>query len=220
MQTFKEYWLDDLKATVKRRTIYSKEYEHAAKALYDAMKGKNLRKKGILGHAWDIAKRYAHVEARELEKYFREKYGITEPRPASITEARRGARFYSQCELYTMRDIKNLERKFDQKFSDFDIDFRFTKHFADRVSDNRNDPCITLEEIENLFNRLLISKKMGRKLFSRWKDLEFVLNDVRTDINIPFAIEYDEKNDNFVAIAKTIMRKKDFKSKDAPIIKT
>ena len=42
--------------------------------------------------------------------------------------------------------------------------------------------------------------------------MEVVLNDVNSNINIPFAVQYDEKNDEFDVVAKTIMRKKNFKS--------
>lgn len=122
-----------------------------------------------------------------------------------------------RCDLITLSDIKKFEQEFDKKFADFDIDFRFTKHFADRMSDDRNKPCIELKELEELFNRIYLSKKAGRKIFSRWKDLEIVLNDVKNNINIPFAIEYDKKNDKFIVVAKTIMRKKGFKSSNPTV---
>jgi hypothetical protein len=122
-----------------------------------------------------------------------------------------------KCDIVTFSDIKRLEKEFDKKFDDFDIDFKFTRHFADRMSDDRNKPCIDIKEIESLFNKIHLSKRMGRKVFSRWKDLEIVLNDVKTNINIPFAIEYDERNDKFNVIAKTIMRKRDFKSQNPKV---
>lgn len=122
-----------------------------------------------------------------------------------------------KCDIVTFADIKNLEKEFDKKFANFDIDFKFTRHFADRMSDDRNKPCIDLKEIEALFNKVHMAKRMGRKVFSRWKDLEMVLNDVKTNINIPFAIEYDEKQDKFIVIAKTIMRKRDFKSQNPKV---
>jgi hypothetical protein len=134
-------------------------------------------------------------------------------RPSSSTAADRG-----RCDLITFRDIQELEKEFDKRFAPFDIDFRFTRHFADRASDERNKPCITLDELKALFNRIYMSRKQGRKIFSRWPDMEIVLKDVKDNINIPFAIEYDKNNDEFDVIAKTIMRKKDFKS-SGPIVK-
>lgn len=124
----------------------------------------------------------------------------------------------SDCELITFSDIKELERMFSRRFDEFDIDFKFTRHFSDRASDDRNKPCITLDELKALFNRLYLSRKQGRKIFSRWPDMEIVLKDVKNNLNIPFAIEYDKRNNEFDVIAKTIMRKKNFKS-SGPIVK-
>lgn len=123
-----------------------------------------------------------------------------------------------KCEMISYNDIKELEKVFSKKFDDFDIDFRFTRHFSDRVSDDRNNPCITTKELKSLFNRLYMSKRQGRNIFSRWPDMEIVMKDVRNNINIPFAIEYDKSTDEFEVIAKTIMRKKNFKS-SGPIVK-
>lgn len=122
------------------------------------------------------------------------------------------------CDLITFNDIRELEKEFDKKFAQFSIDFRFTRHFADRASDSRNKPCITFQELKDLFNRIYMNRKQGRKIFSRWPDMEVVLKDVRNNVNIPFAIEYDKSKDEFDVIAKTIMRKKDFKT-SGPIIK-
>lgn len=122
------------------------------------------------------------------------------------------------CIAISYNDIKELEREFDKKFEPFDIDFRFTRHFSDRASHPRNKPCITLDELRELFNRIYMGRKQGRKIFSRWADMDIVLKDVRNNINIPFAIEYDAQNDEFDVIAKTIMRKKDFKT-SGPIVK-
>jgi len=134
-------------------------------------------------------------------------------RSSSSTATDRGS-----CDFITFRDIQELEKEFDKRFAPFDIDFRFTRHFADRASDERNKPCITLDELKALFNRIYMSRKQGRKIFSRWPDMEIVLKDVKDNINIPFAIEYDKNNDEFDVIAKTIMRKKDFKS-SGPVVK-
>lgn len=123
-----------------------------------------------------------------------------------------------KCEMISYNDIKELEKVFSKKFDDFDIDFRFTRHFSDRVSDDRNNPCITTKELKSLFNRLYMSKRQGRNIFSRWPDMEIVMKDVRNNINIPFSIEYNKSTDEFEVIAKTIMRKKNFKS-SGPVVK-
>jgi hypothetical protein len=121
-------------------------------------------------------------------------------------------------EMITFRDIQELEKEFDKRFDEYDIDFRFTRHFADRASDSRNKPRITIQELKDLFNRIYMNRRQGRKIFSRWPDMEIVLKDVRNNVNIPFAIEYDKRNDEFDVIAKTVMRKKNFKSQ-SPTVK-
>ena len=41
---------------------------------------------------------------------------------------------------------------------------------------------------------------------------EAVMKDLQTDINLPFALQYDKDNNELDLIAKTVMRKKDFKT--------
>ena len=39
-----------------------------------------------------------------------------------------------------------------------------------------------------------------------------VINDMKTDINMPFVLAYDDRNKELDLVAKTIMRKRDFKT--------
>ena len=41
----------------------------------------------------------------------------------------------AQCDLIGMKQIQQFEKVVDQLFKKFDIDFKFTRHFADRMSD-------------------------------------------------------------------------------------
>jgi hypothetical protein len=41
---------------------------------------------------------------------------------------------------------------------------------------------------------------------------EAVIKDMQSDLNIPVAVEYDSKNDEFDIVMKTIMRKKNFRT--------
>jgi hypothetical protein len=41
---------------------------------------------------------------------------------------------------------------------------------------------------------------------------EAVIKDMQSDLNIPVVVKYDQKNDEFDVVAKTIMRKKNFKT--------
>ena len=114
-----------------------------------------------------------------------------------------------QCQLVGMKQIKEFEKIVDKLFEKFGIDFKFTKHFADRMGDERNNPCISLKELAEFIKK--VYAKQGKSL----KDIagtEAVLKDVQRDLNLPVAVTYDRKNDEFDVVMKTIMRKKNFRT--------
>lgn len=122
-------------------------------------------------------------------------------------------------DLITFSQVKSFEKVVDSLFKKYGIDFNFTKHFAERISDSRNTPAITLEELAGMFKKIYSTvKTTGNKTLSKFGDVEAVLKDLQTDINIPVAIEYDRSRDDLTVAAKTIMRKKMFKTPD-PVIK-
>ena len=43
-------------------------------------------------------------------------------------------------------------------------------------------------------------------------DAEAVMKDMRTDVNVPFALQWDKDNQELDLVSKTVMRKQDFKS--------
>jgi hypothetical protein len=51
-------------------------------------------------------------------------------------------------------------------------------------------------------------KRYGKKIAQLGPDAEAVLNDMQTDVNMPFVLKWDGKELDLVA--KTVMRKKDF----------
>lgn len=115
------------------------------------------------------------------------------------------------CDLVGMKQIKAFEKFVDNMFKKFNIDFNFTRHFGDRMGDDRNEPCISLKELADFIKK--IYKRQGKSI----KDVagaEAVIKDMQTDLNIPVAVKYDQKNDEFDVVMKTIMRKKNFKSPD------
>ena len=124
----------------------------------------------------------------------------------------------NQCVIVTQAEMKKFETIVDQLFKKFGVNFDFTKHFRERMSDSRNDPCIKLKEVGQLISKIYKEKVKGKTILSNKKDLEAVLKDVNTNINIPVAIEYDDRKDELRVAAKTIMRKKNFHSPD-PVIK-
>lgn len=111
----------------------------------------------------------------------------------------------------TRQQLQAIEKFGDRLLKEFGIDIEFTKHFADRMNDERNMPRIAPTELTDLF--LKIADRKGARIRQR-RDGEAVLHDIQKDLNIPVAIKYDRKNDEFDVVHKTVMRKKGFKSKD------
>lgn len=113
-------------------------------------------------------------------------------------------------ELLTKHEINSLEKIADEWFEDYGIDVEFTKHFIERVNDPRNGKPISYEELENIFTQS--AEKYGLKLSELPDNYQAVLFKLRNDINIPFVLNYDDKNDEIDLVAKTIMRKKNFQT--------
>lgn len=103
--------------------------------------------------------------------------------------------------------IQSVEDYADKELAPLDIEF--TKHFFDRLIDPRNIKPITSAELIGFFKRLSRKKVQLIDFLKKYK--EIVAVDNRTNINIPLVQQANS------AIAKTIMRKKDFKTPDPKI---
>ena len=108
----------------------------------------------------------------------------------------------------TKSDLDAIEKYADKLFAKVGIDVEFTRHFLDRVNDERNKKQITSAELTRLFKQTF--SKHGKKIPSMGPDAEAVIKDMKTDINMPFVLNY--KNGELELVAKTIMRKKNFKT--------
>lgn len=108
----------------------------------------------------------------------------------------------------TKSDLDAVEKYADKIFAKVGIDVEFTRHFLDRVNDERNKKQITSAELTRLFKQTYA--KHGKKIPSMGPDAEAVIKDMRTDINMPFVLNF--KNGELELVAKTIMRKKNFKT--------
>jgi uncharacterized membrane protein YgcG len=107
-------------------------------------------------------------------------------------------------------DIDQLEKYADRLFGAVGIDVEFTRHFLDRVNDARNKVQITPSELTRLFRQSY--KKFGKRIAKLGPDAEAVITDMKTDINMPFVLNL--KGGELELIAKTVMRKKDFKTQN------
>jgi Zn-dependent peptidase ImmA (M78 family) len=105
--------------------------------------------------------------------------------------------------------MANIERYADSQLAPADIEFAIP-HFFDRLNDPRNGKEITDAELTGFFKRLSKHKKDFLEFLKKYK--EIVVKDKRNNLNIPFI-----KSANKV-IAKTIMRKSDFKTYDYTLV--
>lgn len=102
-------------------------------------------------------------------------------------------------------DIDKVEKYADKVMDPIDVEF--TKHFYDQLTRAEHSKEITDAELIGFFKRLAKKKKDFDK-FKQDYD-QFVAKDNRSQINIPFKNKVDQ------IIAKTIMRKDDFKTSNA-----
>jgi hypothetical protein len=112
----------------------------------------------------------------------------------------------------TKQELDKVEKFADELFSKLNIDINFTKHFFDRLNDRRNGASITSAELISLFQKTF--KRHGEKIAGLGANIEKVLNDLATQLNVPFVMKLDRKNNTIDFVAKTIMRNKNFKTPD------
>jgi len=102
-------------------------------------------------------------------------------------------------------DMDKVEKYADSQLSPEDVVLgKETDHFFQRLNDPRNGKEISPAELTGFFKRLAKNKKKFLEFVKQYN--EFVVKDKRTGINIPFMVQANK------LIAKTIMRKDDFKS--------
>ena len=129
------------------------------------------------------------------------KYSVTQNIPESIQKV----------------DVAQLEKFADRLFGKVGIDVEFTRHFMDRVNDVRNQKPITMSELTRLFKQEY--KRWGKPIAQMGPNSQAVMKDLQTNINLPFVLQWDDKNNELDLIAKTVMRKQDFKTpnKEFPV---
>lgn len=112
--------------------------------------------------------------------------------------------------------LKKLEMYLDKLFATLRIDIEFTRHFLDRVNDERNVRQITIQELAKLFRDAY--SKYGKKIAQMGPDAQAVIKDMATDINVPFVLNWDPRRQELDLVAKTVMRKKNFQTPNPELV--
>lgn len=105
-------------------------------------------------------------------------------------------------EILSKSDLDSIESFADKKLSPEDVEF--SKHFFDRVNDPRNQKDISDAELIGFFKRLQKKKKQFIDFLNKYQEVS--VSDSSTNINIPFIKRVND------ILAKTVMRKKDWKT--------
>ena len=109
----------------------------------------------------------------------------------------------------TPQVLNQIEAYADRLFAKLGIDVEFTKHFHDRLNDERNRKPITSAELIRLFRE--VYHKHGKRIAKLPDEAQAVMKDMQTDINMPFVIDVNNKGE-LELIGKTIMRKPNFRT--------
>lgn len=106
--------------------------------------------------------------------------------------------------------LNQVEIFADRLWSKLGIDVAFTRHFIERLNDERNGKPISAAELIKLLKKEY--EVYGKAISALDGDAEAILKDLTTQLNLPFVIK--DTNQGKTLVAKTIMRKPDFHSPD------
>lgn len=208
--------------------LYKTQYDHALKTLKDLIARKKKDTTGPKGsmrhdvgyYAAQIARSYPNVDSKLLAGMLKEDGGAGDRGTEKVTKRYKkdtpGETVSESVddlfeehfkEEVTQKQLNDLERFADRLLDKFGIDVEFTKHFADRMNDDRNKPAISIAELQRVFKKIAKNKA---KNIRQNPDIEAVLKDIQADLNLPIVINYDSEKDEYEVINKTIMRKKNF----------
>jgi hypothetical protein len=85
-------------------------------------------------------------------------------------------------------------------------------HFLERVNDSRNGKQVSFCELQKIF--IEVFHKYGQMIAQKHPNFEAVMTDLHTKLNVPFMLKLDPRTKKLELVAKTVMRKADFKSPD------
>lgn len=120
-------------------------------------------------------------------------------------------RFY---EFLSNRDLHTIEDIAERAWKHLGVDIEFTKHFIERANDPRNGTEITAVELAQLFVKEY--NQHGKQIAELPPNSEIIMTDLLSKINVPINIKktpkaHNNKIKDTSLVAKTVMRKDDFK---------
>ena len=206
MKTFKEFFtLDERSMSSRQKLVQMQHYwNNLSHTATDDMKKKNMKMRfGIKNIKLDNRGKLVSFDESVEPAFTEEEWGdILFAKELKLREI---------SEEITKNDLNQIEKYADKLFAAVGIDIEFTRHFLDRVNDARNKKPINSAELIRLFR--LTYKKYGKKIAKMNPDAEAVISDMETDVNMPFVLNLD-KDGMLDLVAKTVMRKKDFKTRN------
>lgn len=116
----------------------------------------------------------------------------------------------SILEAVNQAQLDDVEKFADRLFAKIGIDVSFTRHFIERMNDERNGKDVSSAELIRIFKKEY--EKYGKDVKTLDDNIEAVFMDLSSDLNLPFVIR--DRRDGKELIAKTIMRKPEFKTND------
>lgn len=134
---------------------------------------------------------------------------LLKPKHWHVGTAKNNMKIQELLEDISQQELNQVEQFADQLWAKLGVDVEFTRHFLDRVNDERNGTPITVDELIALFQKEF--KTNGIQI-SNMRRPEAVLKDLLTNINIPFVLK--KVGDQKQLVSKTVMRKRNFMSPD------
>lgn len=116
----------------------------------------------------------------------------------------------------TSSEITELESRINEQLSIYNAQFIMTVHFSiDRLNDPRNNPPITIAELDSIFNNLI--RDHITSIVALNHEDTFNIRCSKSHINMPCGVVKESEENGSIThknIVITVMRKHNFHAKD------
>jgi hypothetical protein len=113
-------------------------------------------------------------------------------------------------ENITPAELSQVEKFANTLWHKLGVDVKFSHHFIDRINDLRNEKPISAAELIRIFKK---EYERNGRLISNLHNVEAVMQDIITSVNLPFAM-HDTENGSEL-IVKTVIRKDNFTTQNS-----